>query len=100
MLCLQEIKLQDTHCDEELHELLGLGSDWSYAWNCSQEKKGYAGTAILSRSEPARCRGHGVGGGGGFRAARCGSPAQLMGLPVAATRQDQAPDHLPRHWAD
>lgn len=50
VLCLQEIKLQTSHCDEELHDLLALGPEWQITWNCSTAKKGYSGTAILTRS--------------------------------------------------
>lgn len=49
ILCLQEVKLQTSHIDEELHDLLKLDKSWHAHWNCSTEKKGYSGTAILSR---------------------------------------------------
>ncbi|KAL6779980.1 hypothetical protein ACKKBG_A14550 [Auxenochlorella protothecoides x Auxenochlorella symbiontica] len=52
VLCLQEIKLQTSHCDEELHDLLALGPEWQITWNCSTAKKGYSGTAILTRIPP------------------------------------------------
>ena len=48
VLCLQETKLQDQHC-EGVEAQLGLPPDWSVAWSCSQAAKGYSGTAILSR---------------------------------------------------
>ncbi|KAL4436574.1 hypothetical protein ABPG75_003713 [Micractinium tetrahymenae] len=51
VLCLQEIKLQDEHCSDALKELR-LPDGWHATWNCSQNKKGYSGTAILSREEP------------------------------------------------
>ncbi|KFM27553.1 Apurinic endonuclease-redox protein [Auxenochlorella protothecoides] len=52
VLCLQEIKLQTSHCDEELHNLLALDPEWQITWNCSTAKKGYSGTAILTRIPP------------------------------------------------
>lgn len=51
VLCLQEIKLQDEHCADALRELR-LPDGWHATWNCSQSKKGYSGTAILSREQP------------------------------------------------
>lgn len=49
ILCLQEVKLQTSHIDEELHKLVGLDSSWHAFWNCSTEKKGYSGTAVLTQ---------------------------------------------------
>lgn len=48
VLCLQETKLQDKGC-EEIQDRTGL-KGWHYAWNCSTARKGYSGTAIISRS--------------------------------------------------
>ncbi|PRW45261.1 apurinic endonuclease-redox [Chlorella sorokiniana] len=50
VLCLQEIKLQADHCEGVLAEL-GLPG-WHVTWNCSKDKKGYSGTAILSKDSP------------------------------------------------
>ena len=47
VLCLQETKLQDKGC-EEIQERTGL-KGWHHAWNCSTARKGYSGTAIISR---------------------------------------------------
>lgn len=52
VLCLQETKLQDQHC-EGVEASLGLGPGWHCTWNCSQAAKGYSGTAILSRRADA-----------------------------------------------
>jgi exonuclease III len=50
VVCLQECKLQDAHCSEvEATMLSTLPGDWHVVWNCSQDKKGYSGTAVLSR---------------------------------------------------
>lgn len=51
VLCLQEIKLQEDHCVEVLKEL-NLPEGWHVSWNCSRDKKGYSGTAIVSRQAP------------------------------------------------
>lgn len=50
VLCLQETKLQEQHC-EGVEAALGLGDAWHVTWNCSIAAKGYSGTAILSRCE-------------------------------------------------
>lgn len=50
VVCLQEIKLQGDHCTDIAKELNLPG--WHVSWNCSTDKKGYSGTAILSRAEP------------------------------------------------
>ena len=47
VLCLQETKLQDKGV-EEIEERTGL-KGWHHAWNCSTARKGYSGTAIISR---------------------------------------------------
>ena len=61
VLCLQETKLQDQHC-EGVQEALGLPTGWHVSWNCSQAAKGYSGTAIFSRrapqTTPPRCQAH------------------------------------------
>ncbi len=52
-LCLQEHKLQDgQHCTDAAATLAESFPGWSVHWNCSVEKKGYSGTAILSRTPP------------------------------------------------
>lgn len=50
VLCLQEHKLQTDHCGA-VTEQLGL-KGWHAAWNCSTDKKGYSGVAVLSRAAP------------------------------------------------
>jgi exodeoxyribonuclease-3 len=53
MFCLQEIKLHDFAPVEK--ELEALCADYPYRyWNPASIRKGYSGTAILSRIEPAR----------------------------------------------
>jgi len=47
VVCLQETKMQDKAI-EQLEALVGLPG-WHCAWNCSTAKKGYSGTAILSK---------------------------------------------------
>ena len=47
ILCLQETKAQDDQVVEALHEIDGY-----YLYTNSAEKKGYSGTAILTRKEP------------------------------------------------
>ncbi len=47
VLCLQETKAQDDQVAEALAELEGF-----YLYSNSAEKKGYSGTAILSRQQP------------------------------------------------
>lgn len=47
VLCLQETKAQDDQVREALHELEGY-----HLYSNSAEKKGYSGTAILTRKEP------------------------------------------------
>ena len=47
VLCLQETKLQDKGV-EEIEARTGL-KGWHHAWNCSTARKGYSGTAIISK---------------------------------------------------
>ena len=47
VVCLQETKMQDKAI-EQMEALVGLPG-WHCAWNCSTAKKGYSGTAILSK---------------------------------------------------
>ncbi len=47
IVCLQETKLQDKAV-EQMEALMGL-TGWHHAWNCSTAKKGYSGTAIISK---------------------------------------------------
>ena len=49
MLCLQEIKLQDKHV-VELTDQLGLDG-WASHFNCSTDKLGYSGVAIVYRKD-------------------------------------------------
>ncbi|KAI3426491.1 hypothetical protein D9Q98_008857 [Chlorella vulgaris] len=51
VLCLQEIKLQQDHCADVLKDL-DVPEGWHVSWNCSRDKKGYSGTAIISRQAP------------------------------------------------
>jgi len=48
IICLQEIKADETQIPEEIHAL-GYHSEW-----LSAEKKGYSGVAILSKEKPIR----------------------------------------------
>ncbi|KAK9816723.1 hypothetical protein WJX72_004249 [[Myrmecia] bisecta] len=50
VLCLQETKLQDKGL-EIIEAKLGL-EGWHCHWNCSSGRKGYSGTAILTRTKP------------------------------------------------
>lgn len=53
VLCLQEHKLQDgKHCEDAAAALAEHLPGWSVHWNCSTEKKGYSGTAVISRTPP------------------------------------------------
>lgn len=47
MLCLQETKAQDDQVEETLAEL----KDW-YIYSNSAEKKGYSGTAVITKEKP------------------------------------------------
>ena len=47
MVCLQETKAQDDQVREALAEMNGY-----HIYSNSAEKKGYSGTAILSKTEP------------------------------------------------
>ena len=47
VLCLQETKAQDDQVQEALSELKGY-----YIYSNSADKKGYSGTAIISKAEP------------------------------------------------
>lgn len=52
IICLQEIR-----CDDKIAENALIRTDFPWTiWACSQLKKGYAGTAILSRKEPINMR--------------------------------------------
>jgi hypothetical protein len=54
VLLLQEHKLQEAHIDEirRVLESEVFGEEWHYYWNCSTEKKGYSGVALISKTEP------------------------------------------------
>lgn len=55
IICLQEIKAEETQIPEEVHAL-GYHSEW-----LSAEKKGYSGVAILSKEKPlASAKGMGL----------------------------------------
>ena len=47
VVCLQETKMQDKAI-EQMEALMGL-TGWHHSWNCSTAKKGYSGTAIVSK---------------------------------------------------
>ena len=47
VVCLQETKMQDKAI-EQMEALMGL-TGWYHAWNCSTAKKGYSGTALISK---------------------------------------------------
>lgn len=59
VLGLQETKAQD---DQVREALFGLSGDW-HVYSSSAVKKGYSGTAILSRTEPLKVT-HGIGAAG------------------------------------
>lgn len=48
VLCLQEIKLQEGPQCEEVWKKMQL-TGWHVTWNCSKAKKGYSGTAVISK---------------------------------------------------
>lgn len=54
IICLQEHKLQQgKHCEDAGASISqALGSDWDIHWNCSVDKKGYSGVAIISKTKP------------------------------------------------
>lgn len=53
IFCIQEHKLQDgKHCEDATAALLEHFPGYSIYWNCSTVKKGYSGTALLSKEEP------------------------------------------------
>lgn len=47
ILCIQEIKIQAEQVDKEIYKSYGLNTYWH-----SAEKKGYSGTALLSKDKP------------------------------------------------
>src|SRR5574343_419962 len=51
VLCFNETKLQDSHVEEAKRHFPQYPHQF---WSCSQAKKGYSGTAILSKVEPIR----------------------------------------------
>jgi len=55
VVCLQEHKLQQgKHCEDAESSLQTHFPDWNVYWNCSVAKKGYSGTAILSKQKPLK----------------------------------------------
>lgn len=53
VFCIQEHKLQEgKHCEDATSALLEYFPGYSMYWNCSTVKKGYSGTAILSKQKP------------------------------------------------
>ena len=53
VFCIQEHKLQEgKHCEDATVALHEYFPGYSMYWNCSTVKKGYSGTAILSREKP------------------------------------------------
>ena len=55
VFCIQEHKLQEgKHCEDAAEALLKYFPGYQMFWNCSTVKKGYAGTAILSKKEPVK----------------------------------------------
>eukprot|EP00899_Mesostigma_viride_P018317 jgi/Mesvir1/26487/Mv25604-RA.2 len=58
ILCLQETKLQERDV-ESVRKLAGLAGFMDY-WSCSNEKKGYSGTAIFCKHPPLSVR-YGIG---------------------------------------
>lgn len=53
ILCLNETKIDATTLDKS-NETTFIPKEYSQYWNCSKSKKGYSGTAILSRIKPLR----------------------------------------------
>jgi hypothetical protein len=98
VLCLQEIKLQEEHCAKVLD---GAGMDgWHLAWNCSTTKKGYSGTAILSRWAnhlPACARGLSSAGSPPGRPWPQPSPQRSQTLTLAAQAEAPVRDARYRH---
>lgn len=60
VICLQEHKLQDSHCDELSTALKALLPGWHMYFNCSTAKKGYSGVAVLCKDKPQSVV-HGIG---------------------------------------
>jgi exodeoxyribonuclease III len=54
VLAIQEHKLQEAHVAEVQQAMQQdiLGDGFHYSWNCSTEKKGYSGVAIISKMKP------------------------------------------------
>eukprot|EP01026_Neomeris_dumetosa_P041553 TRINITY_DN3444_c0_g1_i2.p1 TRINITY_DN3444_c0_g1~~TRINITY_DN3444_c0_g1_i2.p1 ORF type:complete len:395 (+),score=62.28 TRINITY_DN3444_c0_g1_i2:132-1316(+) len=53
VICLQETKLQEAGALEIQKSLQEqLGKEWEFHWNCSNERKGYAGTALFTKVRP------------------------------------------------
>lgn len=55
VLAIQEHKLQESHVDElqrTLESEVFCEAGYHYTWNCSTEKKGYSGVAIISKTKP------------------------------------------------
>jgi exodeoxyribonuclease-3 len=55
VLAIQEHKLQESHVDDlqkTLEEDVFGGAGFHYHWNCSTEKKGYSGVAVVSKTKP------------------------------------------------
>eukprot|EP01025_Chloroclados_australasicus_P008775 TRINITY_DN1320_c1_g1_i7.p1 TRINITY_DN1320_c1_g1~~TRINITY_DN1320_c1_g1_i7.p1 ORF type:complete len:355 (+),score=26.49 TRINITY_DN1320_c1_g1_i7:255-1319(+) len=53
VMCLQETKLQEQavpEVEQQIKEQLGIG--WNFYWNCCNQKKGYAGTALFAKLQP------------------------------------------------
>jgi exodeoxyribonuclease-3 len=53
VVAIQETKLQDSKIPAFDKQIAALGYQHRY-WSCSQEKKGYSGTAVFSKVEPVR----------------------------------------------
>jgi len=55
VLAIQEHKLQESHVDDlqkTLEDDVFGGAGFHYHWNCSTEKKGYSGVAVVSKTKP------------------------------------------------
>lgn len=57
ILCLQEHKLQDSHCNELDYQISKSLPGWHTHWACSTDKRGYSGVAILTNEGQKKKKG-------------------------------------------
>jgi len=61
ILCLNETKIDKESLDRESNTLTKwIPSGYTHYWNCSKLKRGYSGTAIITKYKPINVR-HGIG---------------------------------------